>query len=517
MKSNTAVSQAPASHALLPLTDAGAASSRDKVPIVFAGLIMVISLAALDQNIVNTALPQVAGDLGGLSHLSWIVTAFMLTSTITTPLYGRLSDMYGRRRLLVTAIAIFLAASALCGLAQSMTQLILSRALQGLGAGGLITLSQTVIADLVAPRDRGRYQGLFTGAFAVSSIAGPVIGGVLTMELSWRWIFYVNLPVGAAALLLLGIGLRGLQEERRRHRIDYRGALLLTATTTCLLLLLSWGGAVYPWASPVIGGLAVVCGLCFFLLLGEERRAPEPILRLALYRNRVVALGALGSGLIGMAMLGATAFLPLYFQLVLGQSPVEAGLMMAPQILCMIASSILGGHLVSWTGRLKPFLMLGVTLEAVSLTALAGFAMAGARAEMFELSLAGLGLGMGIGMPNLTVAVQNAVERGQLGAATSSLTFARALGGATGTALTGGVVAARLQGYFSGAGPGAHAALDRGLMEIARLPLAERADLITAYQHALAAAFAVCGGVMVFTVLLISALPVQSLRSRSAE
>src|SRR6201996_3451041 len=261
---------------LLPMsshTHPQPAVSKRQIYTVFAGLMLALPLASLDQNIVSTALPRIVSDLGGLSHLSWVVTAFMVTSTVSTPLYGKLSDMFGRRLLYFVAIIIFLIACVLCGMAETMTQLIIFRALQGLGAGGLVTLAQTTVGDLVAPRDRGRYQGLFGAVFAACSVAGPLLGGVITDTLSWRWIFYVNLPVGVAALALIAIALKH-HGQPVTHKIDYPGAGLLTGGTVCLLLFLSWGGAVYPWLSPVIIGLAAAAVLLYGLLAWQEQRAP---------------------------------------------------------------------------------------------------------------------------------------------------------------------------------------------------------------------------------------------------
>ena len=297
--------------------------SKRELYTVFAGLMLALTLASLDQNIVATALPRIVSDLGGLAHLSWVVTAFMVTSTISTPLYGKLSDMYGRKPLFFTAIIIFLVGSVVCGLAQTMFQLILFRALQGLGAGGLITLAQTTVGDLIVPRERGRYQGLFGAVFATCSVAGPILGGYITEYLSWRWIFYVNLPVGALALFLIAIGLQ-TKVNTVKHRIDYVGAAFLTGGTVCLLLFLSWGGSVYPWLSPVIIALAAVASLFYGLLIRQERRADEPILPPHLFTNRVFIIGVSVIGLNAMALFGSLVFLPLFFQVVLGASASRA-------------------------------------------------------------------------------------------------------------------------------------------------------------------------------------------------
>src|SRR3984885_5024512 len=263
-----------------------------KLWLVFAGLMLALVLAALDQNIVATALPRIVSDLGGLAHLSWVVTAFLVASTMTTPLYGKLSDIFGRKPAFLVSITIFLAGSALCGLSRTMTELIIFRAVQGLGAGGLITLSQTVVGDLVSPRERGRYQGLFAGVFAACSVIGPLLGGMITEALSWHWIFYVNLPVGAVAIVLIGVGLKH-RPNRVAHRIDYLGALLLSVATCCALLALSWGGNSYAWSSPVIIGLGGATVVFLGLLTMNEGRVAEPLLPPRLFRSRVFVLSVL--------------------------------------------------------------------------------------------------------------------------------------------------------------------------------------------------------------------------------
>jgi EmrB/QacA subfamily drug resistance transporter len=271
-----------------------------EIKTVFAGLLLALTLASLDQNIVGVALPQIVSDLGGLSHLSWVVTSFLVTSTATTPIYGKLSDMYGRKPLFIAAILIFLAGSCLCGLSGSMTELVVFRGIQGLGAGGLMVLAMTTIADLVAPRERGRYQGLFGAVFAFSSIAGPLLGGFITDALSWRWIFYINVPIGIVALGLIAFGFRR-PHHRVTHRIDYEGALLLTAATITLLLVLSWGGVQYSWSSPLIAGLSVATAVLSVLLVLQERRTPEPVLSPHIFHNKVVVIA---SGVMSLTFMG---------------------------------------------------------------------------------------------------------------------------------------------------------------------------------------------------------------------
>lgn len=480
---------------------------------VMAGALLAMVLAALDQNIVNTALPRMVGDLGGMAHLSWVVTAFMLTSTITTPLYGKLSDIYGRRTLFFAAILLFLAGSLLCGAAQSMGQLIAFRALQGLGAGGLLVLAQAAIGDVVSPRQRPRYQGLFTGTFALASIAGPLLGGFITAALSWRWVFYVNLPVGILALLMIATGLRNPPSGQVRP-IDYAGALLLTGATAALLLLLAWGGTEFPWASFDSVALAAATAALAGLFIWREARAPEPLIRLSLFRNPVFARGVAVGGMMVFAMLGSTVFLPLYFQLVLGMDPAAAGAMMLPQVVGMVLTSVVGGRIVARLGRNKPFLVAGLGLEAASLASLAAFAFIAAAPGAFLVSMGVLGLGMGMGMPNLTTAVQNAVAYRELGAATGAMTFARSLGGALGVAASGAIMSARLAAASAGAGGASVAGLaEHGMETLSQLTPAQQAGISAAYRTALTGCFLLSAVVMTAALVLVLGLPELRLRN----
>jgi len=477
---------------------------------------LALTLASLDQNIVSTALPRIVSDLGGLAHLSWVVTAFMVTSTISTPLYGKLSDMYGRKPLFFTAIIIFLIGSVLCGMAESMFQLILFRALQGLGAGGLITLAQTTVGDLIAPRERGKYQGLFGAVFAACSVAGPLLGGVITDALSWRWIFYVNLPVGAAALFLIAIGLRRHTQNVRR-KIDYPGAALLTGGTVCLLLFLSWGGSVYPWLSPITILLASLAALFYTLLAAQEHRAEEPILPPLLFRNPVFVVAVSVIGLNAMALFGSLVYLPLFFQLVLGASPSRAGLMMAPMMGGVIVASVTGGRLIAKTGRYKIFPVIGLVVGAGSFLTLAWAALGDKGVPVIETALVGLGCGLGLVMPNLTVAIQNSVDRAHLGVATSVSGFIRSLGGALGVAVSGAVVAIRLRDFLPVAwtqpGVAGGNLLELGVQQIAQIPPAQHEMLRNAYRHAIATTFFTGAGVAALAFVIVLFLPERPLRS----
>ncbi len=494
--------------------------SKRELYTVFAGLMLSLALASLDQNIVSTALPRIVSDLGGLAHLSWVVTAFMVTSTTSTPLYGKLSDMYGRRPLFFVAIGIFLVGSILCGLAETMFQLILFRAIQGLGAGGLMTLAQTTVGDLIEPRERGRYQGLFGAVFAACSVAGPLLGGVITDTFSWRWIFYVNLPVGAAAFFLIAIALRK-HKPTRVHRIDYKGAALLTGGTVCLLLLLSWGGTVYPWSSPKMIALGALAILFYGLFFRQEQRAAEPILPLVLFRNRVFVIAVSVIGLNAMALFGSLVFLPLFFQLVLGASPSRAGLMMAPMMGGVIVAAVAGGRLVSWTGRYKIFPVIGLIVGTSSFLTLAWAAMTDAGIPIIETALVCLGCGLGLVMPNLTVAIQNSVERNHLGVATSSSAFIRSLGGALGVTVAGMVVTVRLHHLLPASwrmpGPNGQSLLEMGVQQIATISIEQRHVLMDAYRHAIATTFLTGAAVAATAFFIVLLLPERPLRSRVVE
>lgn len=508
----------PATAPIVPPQTTVTTAPPARLRVVLAGALLAMVLAALDQNIVNTALPRMVADLGGMAHLSWVVTAFMLTSTTTTPLYGKLSDIYGRRKLFFLAIGIFLVGSLLCGAAQTMGQIIGFRALQGLGAGGLLVLAQAAIGDVVSPRDRPRYQGLFTGTFALSSVAGPLLGGVITSALSWRWVFYVNLPVGVLAVVMIAIGLRK-QPAGVARSVDYLGALLLTGATAAMLLLLAWGGSEFAWLSWSCAALIALTVLLVALFLRQERRAPEPLIRLSLFANPIFSRGVAVSGMMTFAMLGSTVFLPLYFQLVLGMDPVDAGAMMLPQVAGMLLTSILGGRIVSRMGRTRPFLLAGLGLEAVALASLAAFAYLGASPSVFLISMAALGMGMGMGMPNLTTAVQNAVAHRELGAATGAMSFARSLGGALGVAISGTIMSSRLASFFATSGLkfDAGALAEHGMQAMAQMTQTQQAGISMAYRLALTGCFTMSGLVMTAAFVLVLGLPERTLRSEIEE
>jgi EmrB/QacA subfamily drug resistance transporter len=484
---------------------------------VMAGLLLVLTLASLDQNIVATALPGIVSELGGLAHLAWVVTAFLVASTATTPLYGKLSDLYGRKPLFFVAVGVFLVGSALCGLAQDMTQLILFRAVQGLGAGGLISLSQTTVGDLLAPRERGRYQGLFTAVFAACSVAGPLLGGFITDALSWRWIFYINIPIGAVALALIAWALKR-PHRVVEHRIDFLGAFLLTAGTVSAILVLTLDSSREAWSHPATWIEAGAAALCFALLVLWERRASEPVLPPRLFRDRVFVIGATVVGLTAVALFGAIIFLPLFFQLVLGAPASKAGLMLSPLMGGVIVASVVGGRLLSRTGRYKFLPVIGLATATVAFLLLSHLAHSSGGVLPLELALVMLGVGLGLVMPNLTTAIQNAVLPEDLGVATSSAAFFRSLGGALGVALSGAWMTSQLHRLLpvSPAGPLGSHAVDRSVTAIIALPEPQRQLVVNAYRHAIGSSFVLGALVAGLALLIVLALPERPLRSRPA-
>ncbi len=494
----------------MPQDPETAAVPAREIRIVFAGLMLALALASLDQNIVGVALPRIVSDLGGLSRLSWVVTSFLVTSTATTPIYGKLSDMYGRKPLFIVAIVIFLTGSSLCGLSRSMTQLVLFRGLQGMGAGGLMVLAITTVADLVSPRERGRYQGLFGSVFAFSSIAGPLLGGFITDALSWRWIFYVNLPVGAVALALIGFGFHR-PHHAVSHRIDYTGAALLTSSTVALLLVLTWGGVQYAWSSPLITGLAALAAVLIALLVATERRSQEPILPPRLFRNEVFLVAAGVMGLTFMGLLSAAVFLPLFFQLVLGYAPTRAGLLLAPMTCGVIVSSFVGGRLVTRTGRYKIFPVAGLATATLAFLSVMWAAVTGASTVTVELALVVLGSGFGLVMPNLMVAIQNAVRISDLGTATATAAFFRSLGGTFGVALAGAIMTLQLKAAPAAGGP--RNFLKEGISQIAALPAEIREMVLAAYRHAIGSTFLVSSLIIAAAFILVLFLPEHPLRT----
>jgi EmrB/QacA subfamily drug resistance transporter len=474
-------------------------TERSGVLVVVSGLMVVMLLASLDQTIVSTALPTIVGELGGLNHLSWVVTAYLLAVTVVTPLYGKLGDLYGRKIVLQGALVLFLVGSALCGLAQGMTELIAFRAIQGLGGGGLMVSAQAAIGDVVAPSERGRYSGLFGAVFGVSSIAGPLIGGFLTTNVSWRAIFYVNLPLGIAAMVLLAFTLPA-GREFVRHTIDYAGTLLLAAGLSAIILMTTLGGNTYAWASPEIVVMGAVGAICLAALIVVERRAAEPILPPALFRNRVFVVTSAVGLVVGFALFGALTYLPLFQQIVRGLSPTASGLQLLPLMAGLLLTSIASGQIITRTGRYKVFPIAGTGVAALGMWLLSSLD-ATTSEGVAAVHMLVLGLGLGMVMQVLVLAVQNAVPYDLLGVATSGSTLFRSIGGSLGTAVLGAIFSGRLDAELSSAGSASRVSgLDPSA--IGRLPPAVHDVYLRAFTNALQVVFLVGTGVVLLAFAL---------------
>jgi len=462
-----------------------------EVLIVLPGLLLAILLAMLDNLIVSTALPRIVGDLGGVAHLSWVVTAYILASTVTTPFYGKLGDMYGRKKLFVTAIIIFLIGSALSGLSQSMTELIAFRALQGLGAGGLMVSAMAVLGDIVAPRERGRYMSYMMVVMMLATIGGPLLGGFITTSFSWRWIFYINLPVGGAALVYLMATLH-VPANRTSHKIDYLGGSLLAVAATALILLATWGGTQYAWGSAQIIGLAVLTAAATVAFCVTEARAAEPMLPLHVFRNRNFSLAMMMTFLTGLAMFGAMTFLPLYQQTVQGASPTVSGLMLTPMMLGVTVTSIVAGQVTTKTGRYKVFPILGGGIMGVGLYLLTGLGIGTTRLTS-GIYYVVLGLGMGFLMQMVSLIAQNSVQQRDMGVASSARMFFQQIGGSLGVAAFGAIFARRLTASLAAAaGSGVHVSTSGGQLNPATvnsLPAPVRHDVFFAIAHAVQGVF----------------------------
>jgi EmrB/QacA subfamily drug resistance transporter len=466
------------------------AGPRREVLVVLPGLLLALIIAMLDQLVVSTALPRIVGDLHGLNHLSWVVTAYVLASTVTTPLYGKLGDLYGRKKLLMAAIVIFLIGSALSGLSHSMDQLIAFRALQGLGAGGLMVGALATIGDLVAPRERGQYMGYMMAAMMLAMIAGPLVGGYITDTLSWRWIFYINMPIGGAALIYLAATLR-LPARRVEHRIDYAGAAVLAIAATAIVLLTTWGGTQYAWGSPEIIGLGVLAVAAIGGFLAIEARATEAIMPLHVFRLRNFSAGNAMSLLTGVTMFGALTFLPFYQQTVQHASATGSGLLLIPLLLGSTITSLISGQVTTRTGRYKALPVIGAAIMAVGLFLLTHLGPDTSRLTSGAY-FAVLGIGMGFLMQTTSLIVQNSVEPRDIGVATSARTFFQQIGGSIGVSLFGVVFVRRLTAEMSARLPGVHLHASGGSLDpttINKLPLAIRHDAFYAISHAIDGVF----------------------------
>ncbi|MFN8124695.1 MAG: MDR family MFS transporter [Thermoleophilia bacterium] len=475
-----------------------------RLPVILGSLMVVMLLAALDQTIVATALPTIVGDLGGLEHLSWVVTAYLLAQTIVTPLYGKLGDQYGRKRVLQVAIVMFLAGSALCGLARNMPELIVFRAVQGLGGGGLMVGAQAALGDVVPPRQRGRYTGLFIAIFGAASIAGPLLGGFITSHLSWQWIFYINLPLGLAALAVLAAAFPRIAPHGSPS-IDYLGSALLAVGLTSVVLVTTLGGTSFAWASPqalLLGAAGLVALAAFFMV---ERRVAEPVLPPRLWRSRTFRVTSAVGFIIGFALFGAVTFLPLFQQVVRGLSPTASGLQLLPLMGGLMVSSVVSGRLITRTGRYRRYPIAGTAVSTLGLFLLSLMG-SGTSDLLAGLYMVVLGLGLGMVMQVLILAVQNDAPYEDLGAATAGATLFRSIGGSLGTAVLGAVFTNRLTAELAHRLPASSADLaGSGGLEpgaVGQLPPEVRTGYIEGFTHALSVVFTVSAAVALLAFAL---------------
>ncbi|HET8771095.1 MAG TPA: MDR family MFS transporter [Gemmatimonadaceae bacterium] len=489
-----------------------------QVLVVFSGLLLAMLLAALDSTIVATALPTIVGDLGGLERLGWVVTSYLLAQTIVTPLYGKLGDLYGRKVVLQSGILIFLVGSVLCGLSQDMTQLIVFRGIQGIGGGGLMVTTQATVGDIVTPRDRGKYQGIFGAVFGIASIAGPLLGGYFTTAFSWHWIFFINVPLGILAMGVIAATLPK-RPERVSHTLDYAGTALLAAALSGLVLFTDLGGVAFPWTSPTMLALAATTVLALIGFAVAEHRAAEPVLPLRLFADATFSLSAAIGLIVGFALFGSVTYIPLFLQVVNGATPTGSGLQMLPLMGGMLLTSITSGQLISRWGRYKVFPIVGTAVMAVGLYLLSRM-HAGTTVTEASLYMLVLGAGLGFVMQVLVIAVQNAVDYGDLGVATSGATLFRLIGGSMGTAVFGAIFASGLVAELSRRLPGGDAGLPAGVSlspaALAALPADVRAVYVEAFTASLGTVFGVAAVIALAGFALTWFVPERRLRKTIA-
>jgi EmrB/QacA subfamily drug resistance transporter len=490
-----------------------ASDQRQPVRLIFGALLLVLLLASLDQTIVSTALPTIVGDLGGVSDLSWVVTAYLLSSTVAGPVYGKLGDQYGRKMVLQAAIVIFLIGSALCGLSQNLTELIVFRGIQGLGGGGLIVITIAVVGDIFPPRQRGRYQGYFGGVFGVSTVLGPLLGGFIVDNLSWRWIFYVNLPVGLLALAVIGVAFRP-RVDHVKHTIDYLGSSLLAGGLAAVVLYTSLGGTRASWTSPWMLALIVGGGVLLVAFVFAERRAAEPIVPLELFRNRVFRVTSAVGFIVGLALFGAITYLPLYLQDVKGHTPTTSGLLLLPLVIGLLIASVGSGQLITRFGRYKPFPIAGTAIMVVGLLLLSRLQVDTPPVVTGAYMLV-LGFGLGNVIQVLVLAAQNSVDYKYLGVASSGSTLFRQIGGSIGVSVFGAIFANQLTRDLVGKlPPGAHVPASAANPAVVKqLPAVLRDPFQVAITDALTTVFLVAAGIAVVGFVLTWFLPEVPLKT----